>query len=108
MNNFKTAVIRAGILIAAMALTACAGTPAVTDPTALDNPNAAENESGLGSVAYEPRHRRKCRKRRQTGTRLDRSSCDDSVRSQPVRDLTYNDPALSRAVSVGPAARPAN
>lgn len=108
MNNYKSVLSRAGIVVAAIALTACAGTPAVVDPSAIDNPNASANESGLGSVAYEPRHRRKCRKRRSTGSHLNRSTCDDKVSSQPVRDLGFNDPALSRAVSGGPAARPAN
>ena len=107
-HNSRKTLARAGIVAAALALTACAGRPDVVDPNAQDNAAAAENEAGLGSVAYEPRNRRKCRNRVRTGTRLGRSSCDDRISSQPVRDLTTNDPALMPIVGGGGPARPPN
>ena len=92
------------------ALAGCGATPATTDTAreaqgdeAADEVTAqsSENESGLGTVAYDEQTRRSpCKKRRRTGSHLYTDGCaDPDGGSRPVRRGDWN--SLGRYVVTG-------
>ena len=110
-------------VVAILALSGCASAPAVDDtannatviagqsaPTeSADSPDmqVGTTDSGLGTIVYRENSRATCKKRRRTGSRLHKSTCDGSIESQPVRALMENDPAIALGTAAGPV-RPNN
>jgi hypothetical protein len=95
------------LLATSFVLSACGANPtaanAVPDDASGDvtGATAANNESGLGTIAYNGNTRTKpCKKRRRTGSHLYTNGCSDpDSGSRPVREGDWN--SLGRYVVTG-------
>lgn len=108
LNEIMNKII--ALIATSFALSACVAMPTDTE-TAQETPSDGADtapgtqdtntESGLGTVAYDERSRRKqCDRRRRTGSHLYTDSCSDpDGGSRPVREGDWN--SLGRYVVTG-------
>ena len=123
MNKNIGTITKVALLSVSLALLACGAIPTAVDTAQegprddVERPNddaseatetqAAANDSGLGTIAYNGNTRvKQCKRQRRTGSHLFRVGCSDpDSGSQPVRYGTYND--LDRLAMSG-SVRPEN
>ncbi|MDX1404086.1 MAG: hypothetical protein R3192_06100 [Woeseiaceae bacterium] len=103
--------VRSVLCSSMLMLAACSSSPVVNDgqgPELASDASTAQEvaeAAGLGTVDYVDNNRSTCKKRRQTGSGIRRSSCGRYLESRPIRSVTRDDPALLGSgvgVSSGP------